>query len=232
MATTGEPLLLVIETSGRGGAVGLARGPRLVSARPLDEARRHAQDLTPAVAAALAEQGAKAGEIKGVLVSLGPGSYTGLRVGVASAKALGYALDCPLVGVETFRAIAVQSPPVARIDVIADAQQDHVYTQRFFRADADARLVTIDNLAIESFDAWLSNRDQGSWVTGPGLRRFGHQGDIPRQTPVETWDPRLESILALGWERYARGEHDDLWAVEPLYARPSSAERNWAARRK
>src|SRR5262245_25636146 len=126
------PRLLILETSSRRGLVAVALGGAVREARHLDEARRNAvaRDLAPSVADLLRGQGWKAADLDGVLVSLGPGSYTGLRVGIMSAKALAYATRCALIGVETFPAIARQAPPgCERLDVLGDAQQDKVYAQ-------------------------------------------------------------------------------------------------------
>src|SRR5688572_13644244 len=122
MATT---RLLILETSHQPGLVALSAGDQLLGERRLDQARRHARDLAPAVAALLAEQGWRGRDLEGVIVSRGPGSYTGLRVGIMSAKTLAYATGARLVGIDTFAAIARQTPAEATVvDVIADAQQD------------------------------------------------------------------------------------------------------------
>src|SRR5262245_17032824 len=121
------PRLLILETSDRPGQVAVAEGAAIKGSRRLDEARRHARDLAPAVAAILGEQKWKASELQAVIVGLGPGSYTGLRVGLMSAKSLAYATGCALIGVETFRAVARQaSPDVLDVEVLADAQQDKI----------------------------------------------------------------------------------------------------------
>src|SRR5437870_6540619 len=130
-----EPRCLILETSGRIGQVALAHGARLGGVRQLDEARRHARDLAPAVRDLLAQAGWTARSLNAVIVSRGPGSYTGLRVGIMSAKALAYATGCTLVAIDTFAAIAQQAPAeVQQLDVLADAQQNRVYVQRFARA--------------------------------------------------------------------------------------------------
>src|SRR5216684_2191388 len=114
-----EAMLLILETSGRVGQVALAQGSRLCGMRRLDEARRHARDLAPAVANLLAEQGSSPRDVQGVIVSRGPGSYTGLRVGIMSAKTFAYATGCALIAVETFAAIAQQAPDnVSVLDVL------------------------------------------------------------------------------------------------------------------
>src|SRR6516225_5973122 len=95
MVDPGElPRLLALETSGRVGRVGLAEGPELILERTLDASRRHAQDLAPSVAKLLHLRGWRPCDLDGVVVSIGPGSYTGLRVGVISAKALAFATGC------------------------------------------------------------------------------------------------------------------------------------------
>src|SRR5690242_12220662 len=127
-----EPRLLILETSGRAGFVAVAEGPRLMYDRRLDETRRHARDLAPAAADLLQRAGWRPRDVQAVIVGKGPGSYTGLRVGIMAAKAFAYATGCALVGVETFGAIARQAPSEAlRLDVVADAQQGRAYWQRF-----------------------------------------------------------------------------------------------------
>src|SRR5262249_34304801 len=131
---TAEPRTLILETSGRIGYVALAEGGRLRGVRKLDEARPHARDLAPAVRDLLAEAGWTAPTLNAVIVSRGPGSYTGLRVGIMSAKTLAYATGCKLVAIDTFAAIAHQAlADVVNVDVLADAQQNRVHLERFAR---------------------------------------------------------------------------------------------------
>ena len=220
-----DPRFLILETSGRVGQVALAEGETLLAARRLDEARRQARDLAPAVAQLLAEGGWKPRDISAVVVSRGPGSYTGLRVGVMSAKAFAYAAGCPVLAIDAFAAIAAQAPPEASaLDVIADAQQQKVYVQRFERG------VPASSLTIRPATEWLAGTP-APWVSGPGLRL--HRDRLPpdvRAVEESLWDPRPESLLALALRRWAAGERDDPFAVEPLYLRPSSAEEQWKTR--
>ena len=229
MAQASEPRLLILETSSHAGQVALGEGGKVVGVRRLDEARRHARDLAPAVRELLAAQGWGARAVQGVVVSRGPGSYTGLRVGIMSAKALAYATGCALLAVDTFAAIARQAPTEARtLDVLADAQQDKVYVQRFGRDAEGGAFTPLTPLAILSVEDWLTGLGAGVWVSGPGLRK--HEKRLPpavRCVAADSLDPKPESLLALGLARYARGERDDVWAVEPLYLRPSSAEEQW-----
>jgi tRNA threonylcarbamoyladenosine biosynthesis protein TsaB len=227
-----SPRLLIIETSGRPGQVALAVGESLLAAVHLEEVRRHARDLAPAVAALLRVQGWKPRDLQGVIVSLGPGSYTGLRVGVISARTLCYAIGCPLLGIETFAAIAAQAPDnVSRLDVLADAQQDKVYVQLFKRS-GEAWKPTAP-LSIRTVDDWLAGRDPEAWVSGPGIDRHVHR--LPAglnlvEPGLRT--PQSESLLRIGLARYRMGEQADVWSLEPIYLRPSSAEEQWHRRGK
>lgn len=226
-----DPKLLILETSGRAGRVALASGPTLRQTRALDETRRHARDLAPAVAELLAAEGWTPRDLQAVLVSRGPGSYTGLRVGIMSAKAFAYATGAALIGIDTFAAIALQAPTEAEaVDVLGDAQQDRVYVQRFARTTPDAVPTPAEALAIHPFADWLSRHDGKAWLTGPALVKLRERvsANLRVVTPEE-WDPRPESLLHLGLPRYLAGERDDVYQLEPLYLRPSSAEEKWTA---
>jgi tRNA threonylcarbamoyladenosine biosynthesis protein TsaB len=224
------PRLLILETSHAPGLVALAEGPRMVGRRRLDEARRHAHDLAPATGAMLADAGWKPRDLAGVIVSQGPGSYTGLRVGLMSAKTLAYATGCALLGVETFAAIARQAPEDAdEVAVLADAQQGKVYIERFRRTPSGVEIV--ESLAIRVFEEWLATCPANVCLTGPGLETFGRVAAQHRTAPPDTWTPAAETLLAIGLERFQAGERDDLFALEPLYLRPSSAEENWERNR-
>jgi tRNA threonylcarbamoyladenosine biosynthesis protein TsaB len=167
-----------------------------------------------------------------VIVSRGPGSYTGLRVGVMSAKTLAFAVGCRLLALDTFAAIARQAPPEAQaVDVVADAQQNRFYIQRYVRQPTGGKWQAQTPLSITPIGVWLPQLAPGVWASGPGLA--GRMEILPSSAlvvPEADWHPRAESLLALGIERWQRGEHDDPFAAEPLYLRPSSAEEQWGAK--
>ncbi|MCS6975426.1 MAG: tRNA (adenosine(37)-N6)-threonylcarbamoyltransferase complex dimerization subunit type 1 TsaB [Gemmatales bacterium] len=232
---------LILETSGRVGIVAVAQGQSILAERHLDERRRHARDLAPAVRDLLHQFGWKPTDIAGVIVDLGPGSYTGLRVGIMSAKAWAYATGCRLIGVPAFPAVALQAtdpleanPEPRRIWVINDAQQNRVYCQRFEITQTPSQTdgpKALTNLSVLPVEQWLAELSAEDWVSGPGLRL--HRDKLPPAVKVvaeSAWDPRPQALLRLGWDRLLRGESDNVMAVEPLYARRSSAEEMWEKR--
>ena len=229
MTTPSQPRLLILETSLPAAQVALAEASQLVGVRRLDEARRQARDLAPAVRELLRERGWEPRDLHAILVSRGPGSYTGLRVGIMSAKALAYATGCALLAVDTFAATARQAPDdVLSLHVLADAQQDKIYIQWFRRDTPGADFTPAFALTIEPIDEWLPWLGAGACVSGPGLRKYAsHLSPLVRLVEEGRREPQPQALLQLGLARYLRGERDDLWTVEPLYLRPSSAEEQW-----
>jgi tRNA threonylcarbamoyladenosine biosynthesis protein TsaB len=216
---------LIIDTSGRVGQVGVAAGDCVVAVRRLEESRRHARDLTSAVAAVLGARGWRARDVTAVIVGTGPGSFTGLRVGLTSAKALAYAVGCPLYGVPTFQGIIRQLPAEAtRTVALADALQGKVYVEEFARTSDAGRWESVRPLAIRSFAEWRSEMGPGIWVTGPGAALYG--GELEGAFPLaaaEDREPRAEGLLRSALEEPGRWRCDPA-LVEPIYLRGSSAE--------
>jgi tRNA threonylcarbamoyladenosine biosynthesis protein TsaB len=215
---------LILETSGRGGRVGVAVGAQVVRSADLDPVRRHNRDLVPTAAALLEAEGIKPTELTGVMVSIGPGSFTGLRVGVMSAKALAYATGCRLMAVPTFHAIAGQSPAeVSVVEVISDALQGLVYAQRFRRVGIE-QWDPADELRIEPVADWAGRLAADVWVSGPGVDL--HDRAIPEavtRVPAADRMPGMAAVYRAGL-RQAPLSAAEVMRLEPLYLRPSSAE--------
>ena len=215
---------LILETSGRVARVGLARAGAVVQAVSLDTARRHAREMIPTVDAMLKAEGLKPTDLTGIVVSRGPGSYTGLRVGLATAKALAYATGCQLRAVDTFAAIAEQAPAEAdRLWVIADALQGQLYLQRFARADGSG-WAPVAPLLIDGEGEWLPWAAAGTYISGPGVTVYESRilASNPRVAEADR-EARVESVLAVGL-RLPPLTREELFALEPLYLRGSSAE--------
>lgn len=214
---------LILETSGRGARVGLSRDGVAVHKAELDAARRHAREMVPTVRAMLDAEGLRPSDLAGIMASRGPGSYTGLRVGLATAKALAYATGRPLRAVDTFAAIAEQAPKEATsLSVISDALQGQVYAQRFARLVGGWRAE--DSLRILTVGEFAAGLTVGEWLSGPGVAAY--DGLLPvfsPRAPEADREPRVESVLAVGL-RIESLSKDALFALEPLYLRGSSAE--------
>lgn len=225
---------LAIETSGFEGSIALRR-----DGAPLDdfalERRRHAQTLVSQVQTLLSRHQLVSSDVDLIAVSHGPGSFTGLRVGIVFAKTFAYALNCPLVAVDTLEAVALRAPSdVNRISVVSDAQREQLFVGDYRRSNTGdwVRETPID---IVDNDAWCriveAEDDSGFAVTGPGLRRVSDDlADSVRVLTDTEWNPHAAQIASIG-ERLARNEKfADASNLEPFYLRRSSAEDKRAAR--
>jgi len=208
------PTWLIIDTSGRQGRLALADEQGIRVEARLDDQRRHARDLTGTIQTLTEQLGIAVAQLAGVMVSIGPGSYTGLRVGVISAKVLAYATGCRLIGVPTFEAIAQRHAHEPVVEVIGDAQQKRVYYQRFEQGQSGS-------LSILSHAEWLQKHHPEALVTGPGVVLFEAEWpDTIRRTPQPECDARCEDY----WSLRDRQTDADGWTLEPIYLRGSYAE--------
>jgi tRNA threonylcarbamoyladenosine biosynthesis protein TsaB len=191
--------ILAIDTSARCGIVGVCADGILHEAA-LDESRRHARDLAATCRALIDRAGFKIQTLNSIIVGLGPGSYTGLRVGLMTAKSLAYALKIPCYAVPTFVALAFDQQDVV---CVADALQGLVYAQHFRKG------LPLNDLRIQKLNE-LPSADFIGRAAVPGLN--------VRIVPVT-----LAGLLAAAGT-VAPLNSAELFAIEPLYLRGSSAE--------
>lgn len=132
-------LVLALDTSG-GSAVGVARDARVLASRRHDDPRAQVEQLQPLVDAVLTEAGVGLGDIEQIVVGVGPGPFTGLRVGIAAAEVLALTLDHPLTGVCSLDVLARQAVAGGLVDgpflTVSDARRGELY---WARHDADGR---------------------------------------------------------------------------------------------
>jgi tRNA threonylcarbamoyladenosine biosynthesis protein TsaB len=227
-------IFLVLDTSTERGVIGITgrSGSRHVATT--NRARRHGRDLIPSLAATLRDAGLTANDTDVIAVGLGPGSYTGLRVGLTAAKALAYATGASLLGLDTLEAIALNAPPESRrISVIADAQRGQLYVADFARDASAGPLLRRRATRIESLACWLEGLEPETLVLGPGLESPRIQSALPGG--LLNHDPELNYpdshwLIELAIQSWARGVRGDVWLLEPNYLRQSSAEELWEAR--
>ncbi|MVA76353.1 tRNA (adenosine(37)-N6)-threonylcarbamoyltransferase complex dimerization subunit type 1 TsaB [Auraticoccus sp. F435] len=126
-------LTLALDTS-TVAAVGLARGTELVASRRFDDTRAHVEQTTPLVTSVLAEVGHTLADVSRIVVGTGPGPFTGLRVGLATAEVLGLALGVPVRGVCSLDVLATQAVAEGPLDgdflVVTDARRRELYWSR------------------------------------------------------------------------------------------------------
>jgi tRNA threonylcarbamoyladenosine biosynthesis protein TsaB len=227
-------IFLALDTSTERGAIGLSVRSGAVFASSTETARHHGRDLIPRLADTLREAGLSIRDVDALAVGLGPGSYTGLRVGLTAAKTLAYAIGVSLVGLDSLEAIARNAPGEAsRISVIADAQRTQLYVAEYGRAPDD-RLICTRVCQIEPFHAWLARLEPGTFVLGPGLDSPRVRSAFPAgfDFPDSALNyPEGHRLIDLARETWSTGRRDDPWLLEPRYLRRSSAEEQWDSRK-
>lgn len=227
--------ILAIETTDQAGSVALLDGLQLVAERRLPSNPRSAQSLAPAVKNLLELHGWRPADVRLVGVALGPGSFTGLRVGVTTAKTFAFAVKCELVGVPTLDVIAAQSQrndssvdERSELVAVLDAGRQQIFVARY-RLLGDGRVECVESIMLVDDAVWLAALAHPSSIgrrySGPGLRKFA--GRLPAGidlAPTEVWAPQAATVGRLAFERYQAGERDDPFGLAPLYCRASAAE--------
>ncbi|NOX56260.1 MAG: tRNA (adenosine(37)-N6)-threonylcarbamoyltransferase complex dimerization subunit type 1 TsaB [Planctomycetes bacterium] len=229
-------IVLGIETSSRAASVALLRDDQLLDERSLeDRGKRHGQTLVAEAARLFRTQGIKPQQCDLVAVSIGPGSFTGLRIGVVFAKTFAYAVGCPVAAVDTFLCVAETAPAeVSELFVIGDAQRQQLFVGRYERRTDDRGLAgvwrRVGELQICDAETWGTGRSSTDVVTGPGLERFAALlAHRCRLLPPEFWHPTAGAVAQIGRRLAEAGQTADLWTLQPLYVRKSAAEEKWEA---
>ncbi len=226
--------LVVLDTSTGRAAIALATDAGAVLIANTETGRRHGRDMIPTLKRILASAAIRADEVGAIAVGLGPGSYTGLRVGITAAKTLAYVTGAPLIGLDSLHVIARNAPPDAlRVSVIADAQRAELYVAEFTRQAPGAPLSPTAETRIESFSTWLDRLDSGTAVLGPALESPRVRAAIPVSfLPADDAAnyPRGECLIDLAREAWPAGRREDIWLLEPRYLRRSAAEDQWDSR--
>jgi tRNA threonylcarbamoyladenosine biosynthesis protein TsaB len=227
-------ILLAIDTSTDRAAVALADEVGGLHVDTIDSGRRHGRDLIPRLKGLLTSSGVELKDIGAIAVGLGPGSYTGLRVGVTAAKTLAYATEAVLVGLDSLHAIGRNAPPGAsRISVIADAQRGELYVADLIRPTPGAPLIPAAETRIEALATWVGGLHAGTIVLGPALGTARIRSSIPAEfllKDAEANHPRGEHLIELAREALSAGRRENAWLLEPLYLRRSAAEDQWDSR--
>lgn len=222
-------IILGIETSGFSGSVALWKDDGDVVERSLPKSgRRHAQSLVQEISQILEDEKIARDACDAVAVSIGPGSFTGLRVGVVAAKTWAYATGCDLIAVDTFQAIAANnSTDVGELSVIADAQRGDIFIGNYQRNSAGSfrRIGEIEIVAAES---WFSKLDADDIVSGPGIDKWEDLlRDRCRLIEPERRFPNSEHVANIAADMWKNKELADSWSLEPFYLRRSAAEEKW-----
>ena len=215
--------LLAIETSTRQLGIAVSDGTQVLAAYEVLGDYPHALELPGAVSRVLKESRATLGSLEAIVVDIGPGSFTGCRIGVAFVKALVAARKTPLIGIASLDVLAAQVP-AATVPVypVLDARQGNVYLAKYQVQGAHAARQS--DYLLGPIETVLAESSQPALFLGDGAAKFQQQiiARVPKAVflPAELGIPRAPTLARLGAERLQKRQVDDPARLTPLYLYP------------
>jgi tRNA threonylcarbamoyladenosine biosynthesis protein TsaB len=206
-------LILGLTSSTAAVGVALARDGELLSVRQRRTDRRHAEELTPMLTEVLAECAVSVRELDRIAVDVGPGRFTGMRVGLATARALAFAVDCPVVGVTSLELLAA-SMSKRPIVAIIDARRKEVFQQVFLEDGSGGAVPRVGSPAD-----LIGDVPEGATLVGDGADRYHDLYGSAVQVGV---DPSAAVLVRLAADRPAMPGH----RIEPMYLREPDVQIN------
>lgn len=255
MAPKQEPLILAIETATRAGSVSLAAGKRTLRSVTGDAAVSHSTNLIEQIDELLRTEGLRLDDIDLFATAVGPGSFTGLRIGLATVKAFATCLDRMCIGVSTLAAIAHDAGPSLLTVAMLPAGRGESFVQ-LFRVSERSEVESLDRAAhlspemiLEKYrhQRFLKWAGQGAQVQAQTLKAWAESNGIPfvesnqkllartrdQWTLVMPGERLAESVSALALREHELGNTISPDELRAVYVRPSDAETNtqWQERK-
>ncbi len=226
-------LVLGIETSTPQASVAIGSEQGVVASVLVSRGATHNEFLLPATQFCLDKAGLSFRNLGGIAVSLGPGLYTGMRVGMATAKALAHALSLPIVGMASLDLVAYEvrySPKV--ICAVLDAKRKEVF-YAFYRASPGGiqRMSEYGVAKPAHLATTIVSRPEDVLIVGNGALIYRHEFDDLRPSvelgTMSQAFPDARALVELALPRMFREEFDSLYGLKPLYLRRSARRIQW-----
>lgn len=212
-------IILNIETSTTVCSVALSKGEILLTLKEIDEGYSHAENLSLLIEKAFEETGLTYHDLDAIAVTKGPGSYTGLRIGVSTAKGLAYSLEIPLISVNTLESMVASSKISERSEKIRipmlDARRMEVYMAIYNSSGESIEETSAKVLDENSFDA-LS--PASVVLFGPGAEKcmdlYNGKEHISILSGVK---PSAQNMIAPSYQKFIQEQFEDVAYFEPFY---------------
>lgn len=224
------PRALAIETSGRVGSVAIVEDGTLLAEEQFAHGLQHAAEMLPRIARLCRSHGWSPRDLRELYVSGGPGSFTGLRIGITLAKTLAFATGARIVAVPSVRVLAHNAPPACRdLLIVLDAKRDQIFTARLTRSEGEWR--EEEPAHLDNLPAMLSRAPRPIYLLGEGIPY--HKKFIPADdpaiivTPEDLWRARSAAVAEEGARLAAGNQFTDPDRLTPIYLRRPEAEEKW-----
>ena len=223
--------ILGVETATRVGSVAVVSEDGLIGEYTLNLSITHSERLLPSIDQLLKSIDIHFSNIDGLAVSLGPGSFTGLRIGISTIKGLSLASDKPVAGIPTLDALAQNYPgPENVICPMLDARKKEVFTAIYFRDQSKQLKKTTSYQAISpkellkkfNVNEKVAFLGDGSHIYRPLIEEVLSSRAV--FAPLHLSHPRAATVAFLGLEEIKRGNKIEVTKLSPIYVRPSEAE--------
>ncbi|WP_411273696.1 tRNA (adenosine(37)-N6)-threonylcarbamoyltransferase complex dimerization subunit type 1 TsaB [Daejeonella sp.] len=215
-----EPLILLIETSTTSCSVALSEGAKVIAIKEANERNIHTSHITIFIDEVMEYSGKEYADLDAIAVSKGPGSYTGLRIGVSTAKGLCYALDIPLISVNTLQSMAEGLVKVLEVKKSAylipmiDARRMEVYTAIY---KTDLTIVEDVNAKIIDDSSFLEFHDKELILFGDGAEKFKELFSQRSNLSFQDFVNSAAHMAPLACKKLINGEIENMAYFEPFY---------------
>ncbi|MCP4453564.1 MAG: tRNA (adenosine(37)-N6)-threonylcarbamoyltransferase complex dimerization subunit type 1 TsaB [Planctomycetes bacterium] len=232
-----ESVTVAIETSSRIGSVALGIQGNLLAEITFSQPLRHSSELLPSIQVLLDQHGFTSRHIGQVFISIGPGSFTGLRIAVATAKAMALANDTRIIPVSTLDAIAANTTAAtagqfSRFATIVDAKRNKFFVAGYKTptcptpcTNAPEKILPDCLMTPEEFSAAFDSTDGPVAVLGDGLVYYANRFASDQVTVLDQslWSPKARAVLNLGQKKAEQGLFVNAMTLTPLYLRSPQA---------
>ena len=211
-------LILCIETTTTNCSVALAKdGDILGLKEDMGLNYSHAERLHAYIEEVLLQAGVKQNELDAIAVSKGPGSYTGLRIGVSSAKGLCFALNIPLISTNTLEALALQvkGEAIQNIIPVLDARRMEVYSAVYNANHQQIRAIKAEIIDENSFSEYLS--EDNVYFVGDGAEKCKEIIKSKNAVFIDATFPSAKEMAMLSYDKYKISDIEDVAYFEPFY---------------
>lgn len=223
--------ILGLDTSTLMTTCGVMEDDNLIGEFSLALDMSHSEGLVPMIKSVLDNLNLNINDMDGFAIAIGPGSFTGLRIGLATAKAFSHATNKPIVAVSSLQALALNVVGHKVVVPMMDARRDRVFSAIYDLSQTDVKTLLKPN-AIEVLDLIkiLQENNEDVYLLGDGANKYkevfkkelGHRA---RFLPGHLNLSRASSVCTLGRQRLLNGEYDNIYNLSPEYLRDSQAQR-------
>ena len=225
---TQKSLILALETSGRKGSVAIATGEQILAETAFSAPMRHSAEVFPAVCRLLNRFGREPEQIEHIYISIGPGSFTGLRIAVTIAKTMHLANTAKIVAVDTLDVITANTPdyinekktPIQQIAAVLDAKRGQFFIAAYQNEQGQWTKILPDCLMTASqFLGRFAQKAQPIWLLGEGLVYYKDKfkADGVRFLDEKYWNPTAAKVHLLGWKLALQGQFANALTLQPTY---------------